>query len=211
AYRYPGAYGTRSPSFSRAALVDAGAGRSALLISGTASIVGHASRHLGDVEAQVRETLVNLQAVLEAANARGSARFTLPALDCTVYVRRADDAPRVRAVIEAVLGTDSRAARSAVCLEADICRADLLVEIEAHAFAVGVPHATDAPGADTSRAVGRTERAAQATATPQVTQVTQVTQPQVLQAARVLPAPYAAAALPSSELDQAVGSREVPA
>ncbi|MBA3588713.1 Rid family hydrolase [Methylibium sp.] len=205
AYRYPGAYGPRSPSFSRAALVDAGAGRSALLISGTASIVGHASRHLGDVEAQVRETLANLQAVLDAAHARGSARFALPALDCTVYVRRAGDAPRVRAVIEAVLGIDSRAARSAVCLEADICRADLLVEIEAHAFAAGVPHETDAPGSETSRAVARTEHAAPSTATPQATQ------PRVPQAARVLPVAHAAPALPTSELGQAVGSREVPA
>ncbi|MBA3624992.1 MAG: hypothetical protein H0W48_11195, partial [Methylibium sp.] len=172
---------------------------------GTASIVGHASRHLGDVEAQVRETLVNLQAVLDAAHARGSARFALPALDCTIYVRRAGDAPRVRAVIEAVLGIDSRAARSAVCLEADICRADLLVEIEAHAFAAGVPHGTDAPGSETSRAVARTEHAAPSTATPQATQ------PRVPQAARVLPVAHAAPALPTSELGQAVGSREVPA
>lgn len=147
AYRYPGAYGPRSPSFSRAALVDAGAGRSALLVSGTASIVGHASRHPGDVRAQTHETLINLQAVLDAAHARGSARFTLQALDCTVYVRHAEDAPRVRAVIDTALGADSPAARSAVYLQADICRADLLVEIEAHAFAAGAPHEIDAPGA----------------------------------------------------------------
>lgn len=140
AYRYPGAYGPRSPSFSRAALLDAGAGRSALLVSGTASIVGHASQHPGDATAQTRETLLNLQAVLDAAHARGTARFTLQALDCTIYVRHPGDAPAVRAVIDAALGADSPAARSAVFLEADVCRAELLVEIEAHAFAAGVPH-----------------------------------------------------------------------
>jgi enamine deaminase RidA (YjgF/YER057c/UK114 family) len=144
AYRYPSAYGPRSPSFSRAALLDAGGGRSALLISGTASIVGHASQHAGDVEAQTREILVNLQAILDTAHRRGSARFTLQTLECTVYLRRAQDAPRVRAVIEAVLAADAPAACSAVYLEADICRTDLLVEIEAHAFALGVPHAARA-------------------------------------------------------------------
>jgi enamine deaminase RidA (YjgF/YER057c/UK114 family) len=158
AYRYPGAYGPRSPSFSRAALLDAGGGRSALLVSGTASIVGHASRHPGDVQAQTRETLTNLQAVLDTANARGTARFTLQALDCTVYVRRAEDAACVRAVIEAALGADAPAARSAVYLEADICRTDLLVEIEAHAFAVGVPHGDDAGQAGMTQA-GREQAA----------------------------------------------------
>lgn len=140
AYHYPKAYGPKSPSFSRAALLDAGGGTSALLISGTASIVGHATRHAGDVEAQTAETLRNLQAVLDAAHARGSARFALRALDWTVYLRHAEDAPSVRALLESALGADAPALRSAVFLQADICRADLLVEIEAHAFAAGVPH-----------------------------------------------------------------------
>lgn len=137
AYHYPAAYGPRSPTFSRAALVRADADRVALLISGTASIVGHASMHVGDVEAQTRETLANLHAVIEAAQARTSARFPLADLDCVVYVRRAEDVDRIRAVFEAGVGAASRAAREAVYLEADICRSDLLVEIEAHGTAPG--------------------------------------------------------------------------
>ncbi|MDP1790123.1 MAG: hypothetical protein Q8L12_06050, partial [Methylibium sp.] len=70
AYHYPSEYGPRSPSFSRAAVFDAGEGQVALLISGTASIVGHASLHAGDVAAQSRETLTNLEAVLGAARQR---------------------------------------------------------------------------------------------------------------------------------------------
>lgn len=137
AYRYPSDYGPTSPTFSRAALVDAGDGRLLLLISGTASIVGHASLHVGDVRAQVQETLANLRAVIEAARQRSTAPFALDQLACTVYVRRADDLDAVRSTFEAGCGAGSEAVRQAIYLEADICRAELLVEIEAHAIATG--------------------------------------------------------------------------
>lgn len=137
AYRYPETYGPRSPTFSRAALSDIGDGNIALFVSGTASIVGHETVHHGDVREQTRETLRNLQAVIDAANARGTAAFSLATLDCVVYVRHPDDTAAVRAEIEAALGADAPMARHAVYLEADICRSDLLVEIEAHAVASG--------------------------------------------------------------------------
>ncbi|MFV0671854.1 Rid family hydrolase [Variovorax sp. tm] len=137
AYRYPETYGPRSPTFSRAALADIGGGSIALFISGTASIVGHETVHHGDVQEQTRETLRNLQAVVDAANARCSAKFSLSALDSVVYVRHPSDTARVRAIIEEALGSDAPMARHAVYLEADICRSDLLVEIEAHAVAAG--------------------------------------------------------------------------
>lgn len=137
AYHYPRDYGVRSPTFSRAALVAAGADQVALLISGTSSIVGHASVHAGDVRAQTRETLNNLRAVVAAANARGGAHFDLATLEATVYVRHAEQAPVVRATLEAEVGAATPFVRHALYLEADICRSDLLVEIEAHAFAPG--------------------------------------------------------------------------
>ncbi|MEZ2293709.1 Rid family hydrolase [Variovorax sp. RCC_210] len=137
AYRYPETYGPRSPTFSRAALADIGDGNIALFISGTASIVGHETVHHGDVLEQTRETLRNLQAVVDAANARGTAKFALAELDCVVYVRHPSDTEAVRSVLEDTLGADAPMARHAVYLEADICRADLLVEIEAHTVAAG--------------------------------------------------------------------------
>jgi enamine deaminase RidA (YjgF/YER057c/UK114 family) len=137
AYRYPATYGPRAPTFSRAALAELGGGQLALFISGTASIVGHETRHLGDVVAQTQETLRNLAAVIGAANQRCSAPFDLATLDCVVYVRHTADAPQVRQVLEAALGPDAHMVRHAVFLEADICRQDLLVEIEAHAVASG--------------------------------------------------------------------------
>ncbi|VTU28184.1 chorismate transformation enzyme, FkbO/Hyg5 family [Variovorax sp. PBL-E5] len=137
AYRYPPTYGPRSPTFSRAALAEIGGGDVALFISGTASIVGHETVHIGDVRTQTQETLRNLAAVIEAANARATTRFDLSRLDCVVYVRHVDQAPMVRQVLEETLGAASHTVSHAVYLEADICRQDLLVEIEAHAVTDG--------------------------------------------------------------------------
>ena len=68
AYRYPSQYGPRAPTFSRAALYRRGA-HALLTVSGTASIVGHETLHIGDVAGQVDESLRNLEAVVDAANA----------------------------------------------------------------------------------------------------------------------------------------------
>lgn len=135
AYRYPQAYGPKAPTFSRAALADAGGGRLALFISGTASIVGHVSVHPGDVRRQAEESLANIAAVREVAKATAGRPFPADQLTYTVYLRHPEDLPAVRAVVEAALGgPDSRASREAVYLRADVCRAELLVEIEAHGF-----------------------------------------------------------------------------
>jgi chorismate lyase / 3-hydroxybenzoate synthase len=134
AWAYSRRWGPKSPTFSRAVLADAGAGRVALLISGTASIVGERSLHEGDVGAQVGETLANLRALLGVAEARSSARFALDALALTVYVRRAEDWGDVRTLLQAAA---PHAAARADCFEADICRRELLVEIEAHAVVPG--------------------------------------------------------------------------
>src|SRR5690349_13201636 len=65
AWRYPREYGPVPPGFSRGVLLEAGGDSSRLLASGTASIVGHVSQHVGDVEAQLKESLANLQALLD--------------------------------------------------------------------------------------------------------------------------------------------------
>jgi chorismate lyase / 3-hydroxybenzoate synthase len=130
AYHYPREYGRHRPAFSRATLLRQKTGL-ALFISGTASIVGHRSLHLGDTAAQTRETVANIEALLAQANraARG-ARFELSALACKVYLRRPADLPLVQAELDAALGGDARV----IYLQADICRQDLLVEIEATAM-----------------------------------------------------------------------------
>ena len=130
AFNYPSQYGLRSPTFSRASLIKTIRGE-ILLISGTASIVGHATRHLGDVEAQTGETLANIEAVLAEANRLStSGSFDLGNLNYRVYLRRPDDLERVRAAISSHVSGPYKA----VYLQADICRQDLLVEIEATAL-----------------------------------------------------------------------------
>ena len=126
AYHYPQDYGPRSPTFSRASLMQLG-GQRLLSISGTASIVGHRTLHVGDVVEQTRETLRNIEAVLEQAQARGAVGMTLADLHYKVYVRHAANWPLIRAELQRAAGPDLRA----IALQADVCRADLLVEVEA--------------------------------------------------------------------------------
>ncbi len=127
AYHYPRQYGPRSPTFSRAGLVNLG-GRDMLFISGTASIVGHQTLHDGDVAAQTRECLQNIAAIVAEANRQApSADFRLDTLAYTVYVRQPEDMFTVRREMTQFIG----GLVSAVFLQADVCRADLLVEIEA--------------------------------------------------------------------------------
>lgn len=136
AYLYPASYGPRSPTFSRAGLVSIGAER-VLFVSGTASIVGHQTCYPGDVVAQTRETMTNIAAILtETRRVAPAAAFSLADLRYKVYVRDENDMPRIAAELRQHLGGDAKL----LFLKADICRQDLLVEIEATAsHALGSP------------------------------------------------------------------------
>ncbi|HEV2269150.1 MAG TPA: Rid family hydrolase [Steroidobacteraceae bacterium] len=127
AYRYPMQYGPRSPAFSRATVL--GEARDAMLfVSGTASIVGHQTLHAGDPAAQTRETLANIEALLdEAARRTGTGKLRLETLAYKVYVRDPKDLPAIRTQLAAALGAEA----AVLYLQADICRRDLAVEIEA--------------------------------------------------------------------------------
>lgn len=127
AYRYPAQYGPRSPSFSRGTVLGAGSDAT-LFISGTASIVGHRTLHAGDLAAQTRETLVNIEALLEeAARRSGAEELRLETLAYKVYVRDPNELPVIRGELESALGPKA----AILYLKADICRPDLSVEIEA--------------------------------------------------------------------------------
>jgi chorismate lyase / 3-hydroxybenzoate synthase len=127
AYHYPPKFGRHSPIFSRACVLHESAGTN-LFVSGTASIVGHETIHQGDVGAQTRETMANIIALLDETNrVVGPARYSLDGLKFKVYVRRPSD---LRA-IEVALSGSLRPSTPIVYLQADVCREDLLVEIEA--------------------------------------------------------------------------------
>jgi chorismate lyase/3-hydroxybenzoate synthase len=135
AFRYPPAYGPDSPTFSRAALSTLAAGQQ-LLISGTASIVGHQTVHAGDAAAQTRESIANISALVAAANeASESGVYSIDTLQYKVYVRRAEDLESIRHEFASKLTPNE----PIVYLQADICRSELLVEIEA----VGRPAVAD--------------------------------------------------------------------
>jgi len=69
AYQYPREYGPQSPSFARAMLPPAGSAMP-LMLSGTASVVGHASQHEGELLAQLDETFANFDALIASARQR---------------------------------------------------------------------------------------------------------------------------------------------
>jgi chorismate lyase/3-hydroxybenzoate synthase len=127
AYHYPPKFGRHSPIFSRAC-VWGGAHNHRLFVSGTASIVGHETLHRGDVVAQTRETITNIGALVDQANSlAGAARYSIDTLKLKAYVRRPGDLPAIRATLAGMLSP----ATSVLYLQADVCREDLLVEIEA--------------------------------------------------------------------------------
>jgi len=129
AYNDPDDYGPRSPTCSRGALVYP-PDQEILFISGTASIVGHQTVHPGDAVGQCRECIANIAVVLGEANRlRRSAPFALGELAYRVYVRDAGDFRTIRETLTALVG-----AAEIVYVQADICRHDLLLEIEAHAL-----------------------------------------------------------------------------
>jgi chorismate lyase/3-hydroxybenzoate synthase len=116
AWRYPRQYGPASPSFSRAMRVGG-----EVTIAGTASIVGHESLHRDDLRKQVAESLANLAAVTEASGIQHAGLRAIKA-----YVREVEDMDAVAAQI-----AESDAAGAACVVQAEICRSDLLVELEA--------------------------------------------------------------------------------
>ena len=126
AYRYPRQYGPQPPSFARAMLPPSPA--MPLLLSGTASVVGHESRHPDSLVAQVGETFANFDALIATARARRPdlpARFG-PQSRLKVYVRDAAALPDVAALLDARLGAEV----PRVLLHAAVCRRELQVEID---------------------------------------------------------------------------------
>lgn len=130
AYRYPRDYGPRSPKFSRAGCVSTDR-QQLLLISGTASIIGHESVHAEDARMQCQETMNNLRKLSEKLAEVGSvpASAVLDASSIVrVYLRNPADLDYVRESVEEFLGGRSE---SVVYLHADICRRELQIEIDA--------------------------------------------------------------------------------
>ena len=135
AYRYPRRYGPVPPAFARAALLRH-AGEGSLFIAGTSSIVGHESRH-DTLAAQIEETLVNIDGILAAALQRAPDLVVGPQRSWRVYLRDPDHVAVARRAIGSRLGDP----RQLLFLQADICRRELLVEIDGWCGMTALPTA----------------------------------------------------------------------
>jgi chorismate lyase / 3-hydroxybenzoate synthase len=102
-------------------------GQYCFFISGTASIVGYETLHQGDTEKQTAETLLNIRTLLQQ----------IPNFDpvhgrmlLKVYIRNENDLTMVQAKVQEEFAISCKA----VYLHSNICRSDLLLEIEGAYF-----------------------------------------------------------------------------
>lgn len=117
-----------TPKFERAKLVSLGQ-RNYVYVSGTASILGEKTMHVGDVEQQTITTIENINRLFSKENQEklgldfnvSRIRFS----HLRVYVKHHEDIPAVERICDSMLNC-----KSSLFLKSDVCRQDLLVEIE---------------------------------------------------------------------------------
>jgi len=134
-YEYEAVYSPKSPKFVRA-MAEAIGDYVVIWISGTASIVNSKTLHTGNPGKQADQTLTNIELLLSQKNL---ARHGAPGAGATlrdlaklrVYVKRPQDYPIIRKVCEKRCGKNI----PIIYVVADVCRSDLLVEMESLAFA----------------------------------------------------------------------------
>ena len=115
-------------AFSRGVRVDM-AGTTLLFISGTASVDAYGnSVHIGDFDAQVDHTYKNIVSLLEqeGATCKDVVKFTVYLKDMAEYERF----DRARHKFFSRAGIPREEFPASTCVEARLCRDDLLVEIE---------------------------------------------------------------------------------
>jgi enamine deaminase RidA (YjgF/YER057c/UK114 family) len=103
-------------------------GISVLLVSGTAAISGQETIGQGDIRKQLEVTIENIRALSGRENITryNGSSDQLKYQWIRVYIKHMDDFEMVRSICQEHFGDIP-----AIYLQADICRDDLLVEIEA--------------------------------------------------------------------------------
>ena len=140
AFDYGEFYSPKSPKFARAmAFVDQS--DALIFVSGTASITDSESRHIGDPVQQTELTLDNIEALIAQKNLCGhgirSFSATLDQMATVrVYIKNVEDYPAIRECCERRLGM-----APTIYTFADVCRPELLVEIEG----IAVPKRVEMP------------------------------------------------------------------
>jgi enamine deaminase RidA (YjgF/YER057c/UK114 family) len=130
-YRYSCKFGPKPPCFARATVIHPDDSAPLVLVGGTASIVGEESVHLGDLARQMEETLTNLGVLLGEAAGKPASLETFREL--RVYYPDSRQRHELRRLLEKAVGH-----RVPVeWVRADLCRSELLVEIEGVAELAG--------------------------------------------------------------------------
>ena len=128
AWRYPRDYGPQSPSFSRGMVVGEG-DAARLLLSGTASVVGHETLHPHNAMRQLPALMDNVRALLTHAAGNEtrttSAEAGWQAESLRLYIRRSEDADALCTAFAPLA-----AGIPWLALHGDISRRDLMVEVE---------------------------------------------------------------------------------
>ena len=146
AYRYSERFGPLPPCFARASVVEApsppdGAAAPWVVVSGTASVLGEDSRHPDDLRLQTAETLRNLATIVAASTGEADQmqgrplpltppRSPCPFLSRLTELRAYVVRPQDQEPVAEALATACPEALELEVLSADLCRPDLLVEVE---------------------------------------------------------------------------------
>ena len=128
AHQYSQRYGPRPPMFSRAiTLKQPGHSTPSVLVGGTASVVGEDTSHLDDTQAQLDETLLNLAALVSHAVGSDDDQESLGRFREVRAYYPQDELPAEQ--VEHLAARMPNATRID-WIQADLCRRNLLVEIE---------------------------------------------------------------------------------
>lgn len=114
AWCYSSRFGPQSPPFTRGVVANG-----VLIASGTASVVGEETMHIGNPREQWDETVCNLESLSVSAGVSGEWRCL------RIYVREARHLDLLATLARSVFGNEVDSV-----LLAPLCREDLLVEVE---------------------------------------------------------------------------------
>ena len=127
AYRYPRQYGPRSPSFARATSIHLNQ-KHYSFISGTAAVLGYESQGNNDLQRQLKVTCDNLELISgQISNSVPDSKHTKMKRNGKVYLRNSNDYEEARNYLKFRF---SDLVDSLIFLRSDICRKELLIEIE---------------------------------------------------------------------------------
>ncbi|MEM8845309.1 MAG: hypothetical protein AAGB35_09750 [Pseudomonadota bacterium] len=128
AFHYPAEYSEDRPLFSRA-LYHRNNSQEIFFVSGTASIKGHQTLHKDDVIRQLEVCLDNISHLIDTcvSDEKMNKISTAEMTQLKVYIKHANDFDHVKSYLENNLDDT----RHIYYLQSDLCRDDLLVEIEA--------------------------------------------------------------------------------